>query len=321
MSEKKPLSLLILRILERYSDENHPLTHNDIGAFLEKEGCPCERKSIGRCLNTLRNLGYEIVTVGKKGSYLASRKLERGEILLLIDSILCSRHLNPTHTKDLVKKISSFGGAHFSSNLQSVDYDRAQKSGNYQFLFNVEELNTSISEGKKIRFYYNKYGSDFQLQPTKYAKHLVNPYRMLLHNQRYYLAGNVDKYETLTFFRVDKITDLEITEESAKPMPKEWQGSEWLEKLTALPYLYTDPMENVVLECEPSMTDELVDWFGHGFTVLNHDNNSFTVRLHTSPQAMLYWVLQYGSRVKIVAPESLKTAYLSELEKMRKLYE
>ena len=92
--EPKKLALLrILQILEKHSDENHPLTQEDIARYLSKDyGIEIERKAIGRNITLLKEAGIEIEFINKTGSYL-SRKFEDSELRLLIDGIRFSKYI------------------------------------------------------------------------------------------------------------------------------------------------------------------------------------------------------------------------------------
>ena len=46
MQYSKLKTLLIYNILEKYSDEEHPLSTTDLISMLEEKGVKCERKSI-----------------------------------------------------------------------------------------------------------------------------------------------------------------------------------------------------------------------------------------------------------------------------------
>ena len=96
LEAKKTLIMRIYQILEEYSDDEHPLTQQDIIDLLERDyGIECERKAVGRNLSYLKEMGFEIEG-DKKGIYLASRPFENAELRLLIDSVLSSSHINAT---------------------------------------------------------------------------------------------------------------------------------------------------------------------------------------------------------------------------------
>ena len=75
--EPKKLALLrIWQILKENSDCDHPLTQEEIGAYLERDyGIEIERKAISRNLSLLREAGIESES-NREGSYLESREFE-----------------------------------------------------------------------------------------------------------------------------------------------------------------------------------------------------------------------------------------------------
>ena len=106
MKESKKLALLrILHILQKYSDDAHPLKQEDILKYLKRDyGIEVERKVVGRQLALLReayaSLNSSIVLVSdpRKGTYIEQREFEDSELRLLIDGVLSSRHITAKHS-------------------------------------------------------------------------------------------------------------------------------------------------------------------------------------------------------------------------------
>lgn len=63
MQYSKLKTLLIYNILEKYSDEEHPLSTTDLISMLEEKGVKCERKSIYADIAALNDIGCDIITV------------------------------------------------------------------------------------------------------------------------------------------------------------------------------------------------------------------------------------------------------------------
>ena len=61
MQYSKLKTLLIYNILEKYSDEEHPLSTTDLISMLEKKGVKCERKSIYADIAALNDIGCDII--------------------------------------------------------------------------------------------------------------------------------------------------------------------------------------------------------------------------------------------------------------------
>lgn len=93
---KKMLNLLILKILEEYSDSEHLFTQKEIIKLLEKnDSITCDRHSVRNNIRALKELKYEIADTGK-GYYLAERSFEDAELVMLIDSVIFSKNLSHT---------------------------------------------------------------------------------------------------------------------------------------------------------------------------------------------------------------------------------
>ena len=88
-SERQKLKLLILRdYLRSHTDEQHPVSMQQILAALEGEGIRAERKSVYDDLDTLRDYGMEIRKVSGKngGYYVPERDFALSELKLLVDA-------------------------------------------------------------------------------------------------------------------------------------------------------------------------------------------------------------------------------------------
>lgn len=320
---KKTLIFRIYQILEEYSDFEHPLTHQDIIEKLDRDyGIECERKAVGRNIACLKEMGFDIES-SKEGSYLASRKLENAELRLLIDSVLASRNVNPTHSKQLIDKLISIGGHNFKSHVKHVySVKDWGKSDNKDFFYNIDVIDEAIENGKKIHFFYNKVGLDKALHPS--LEHKGSPYQMLLHNQRYYLMMFDEVFDQVGYYRLDKITNITILDEYAKPLKQNKgfeKGINYKEISTALPYMYNDKPIPVTIKCRNYMMDTISDWFGTDFVVNRVDDAHFTATIKASEKAMLYWVLQYNYKVEVISPESLRQKVIESLQKTLDKYE
>lgn len=319
---KKTLIMRIYQVLENYSDEEHPLKQQDIIDILYRDyGIECERKAVGRNVSYLKEMGYDLES-DSRGTYLACRKFENAELRLLIDSVLGSRHINSTHSRQLIDKLISFGGRDFKSLVKHVySVKDWEKSQNKDFFLNIEIADEAIEQGKKIEFEYNRTAPDGTLYVTD--RHVASPYQMFLHNQRYYLMLRDDKYDGISYDRLDKITNMRVLDEDALPLNENEgfkHGINYKDIATGMPYMFSDKPELITLRCRNFMMDELVDWFGCSFTSKQLDNGYFTATIKASPRAMLYWVLQYNDKVEVLSPASLRNEVISALKSTLALY-
>lgn len=331
MENYEPKKLLILRILEiltEYSDCEHKLRQGDIISLLKVlYGIECERKAVARNIEFLQRAGYDIVSDGT-GSYLASRKFEKGELRLLIDGVLSNRAICKSHTRELIAKLTAEGGKYFKNYVNHVvNLDDWQKDERRDYFYDTELLCEAIERGVKVRFYYNYIGTDKKLHHKRGQPSYVNPYQLFIKNGRYYLACNYDGYDNLTFCRVDRISDIELTETPIKPY-REVEGCENGISLGAisnrLPYLYADKSERiefVTANGAENMIENVLDWFGGDVQIKELSDGNLEFSLIASPRAIRFWILQFGRYVKVLSPKSLVDKIKEDISYMAKLYD
>lgn len=240
--EPKKLALIrILQILQRHSDEKHPIKHDKIVDLLEREyALVVERKAIGRNISLLNEAGYPIETT-KKGSYLAERKFTDIELKLLIDGVLSSKHITPQHSKELIEKLCTESNKYFKKHVKNI-YSVADwnKTENVDLFHNIEVIDDAIEGERQLKFSYNKYGADKKMHRS--ATHLVSPYQMILHNQRYYLMAYNEKWRHIQYYRMDRITDIQWQDGVRTPLRSN-QGFEssidYKRFLQSMPYMFS----------------------------------------------------------------------------------
>ena len=320
---KKMLNMLILEILRIYTDENHSLTQQEIIRLLDQNyGMECDRRSVKNNVLSLKEMGYDISM--EKGYRLLSREFDDAELRILIDSVLFSKSISTRQARDLIKKIRALGSNHFNAKVSHVvNLPELQRTVNKQAMYSLDMINDAIAEKKKISFTYNTIGTDFKLHPKRERPYIVNPYQVVANNGRFYLIGNYDKYDDVSHYRIDRITDVEILPERQKPM-REVKG---LEKGLDLPkhmaehfYMFSGESVAVKLITTVDMMVELTDWFGNDFKIMNQDGDFILVRVVCNYDAMRYWALQYGPYVEVVEPKELREELLEHIRDMEDRY-
>ena len=323
MIESKKLALLrILQILKDKSDADHPLKQEDIAKRLADDyGIEIERKAIGRNISLLREAGYEIEST-RNGCYLAERDFEDSELRLLIDGVLSSRHTNAKHSKELIEKLCAQSNIYFRSHVKNVytvhDWN---KSDNMSLFYNIDVIDWAVESGKMISFNYNKYGIDKKLLKSSF--HKVSPYQLILHNQHYYLMARQEKWGNINYYRLDRITDIAMTDEPLTDIRKVKgyeNGINYKEISASMPYMFSDKPEKIVVSCEENMADQIIDWFGFDVRFERKDDGRITATFRASKKAMLYWAMQYACYVEVLSPASLRQEVIDGLNYAAKKY-
>ncbi len=323
--EPKKLALIrIWQILKDYSDYDHPLTQEDISKHLENEyGIVIERKAISRNLSLLKEAGIEIES-RRAGSYIEGRDFEDSELKLLIDGVLCSKHITAKHSADLINRLCGLSNKYFRSHVKNIYsvYDWS-KTDNQALFYNIELVDTAIEQKLRISYDYNKIDIDRKLHKSSYQ--VVSPYQLILHNQRYYLMAYSEYWDNMVFHRLDRITNMKLTDEKAtdlQTIPGYKNGIDYKKLSSAMPYMYSDEPERIVFVADAGIVDQIIDWFGNDIRIAkSSDNeNQVNVSVVASPNAMEHWAMQYINCVEVISPPAIRERICKSLQNGMKKY-
>ncbi|MBR5667251.1 MAG: WYL domain-containing protein [Lachnospiraceae bacterium] len=322
--EPKKMALLrILQILKENTNAKHPITQEKIQRILDRDyGIVLERKAISRNLSLLKESGFEIVS-GRDGSYLVGTNFEDSELHLLIDGVLSSRYITARQSKDLIDRICRLTSKHFRTNAKYIhSVNDWGKTDNQALFYNIELADQAIAAGKRLEYDYNKYSTDLKLHKSSHQ--IVSPYRMILHNQRYYLMAYSEYWGNMVFHRLERITNMTVTEEKATPITKVSgyeHGISIKELAETKPYMYSDKPETIDMLVDASVIDQVIDWFGTGIRVRATDDPArVKVTFKASPNAMEHWAMQYIDYVEVTAPEKLREKIRESIQKGMEKY-
>ena len=335
-NEPKKLAIIrILQILEKHSDFDHPLTQDEILDYLSKYGIELERKAVGNTISMLQDMfekdnmqkspssAIVLESNKRRGSYFDKRLFEDAEIRLLIDSVLASKHISDKYSADLIEKLCMLSNKYFLSHVKHIcsvkDWD---KTDNKSLFYNIERIDEAIEREKQIQFDYNKFGTDKKLHKT--STHIASPYQLILHNQRYYLMFLSEKWKNVSYFRLDKITNVEILEDKPitplRSVEGYKNGVNYKKIATSLPYMFTDEIEIITFMADSGIVDQIIDWFGTSAKFEKAEDGKVKVTVMASPNAMEYWAMQYLNYVEIITPIELRERVRNNIDNAKKKY-
>lgn len=216
IENKKASLLLVLKVLEKYSDEEHFLTQKEISELVYKEfNMSLERKSIAFSLTLLEELDYDIVKDHKKGVALFSRNFDDTEATYLIDAIYSSRSIDEKTANNLIKKIfndaSIYKRVSFPYLYKTSEINRTK---NKEIMYSISILLEAIKSKKRVSFQVLSYDKNGKI--TKRLNgfiYKISPYFLVNNFGRYYLLCNYRAdYKTLNTFRIDYMTNISSME-------------------------------------------------------------------------------------------------------------
>ena len=118
-----------------------------------------------------------------------------------------------------------------------------------------------------------------------------------------------EKYKNIGFIRVDKITNIRISDEPATPITKMTdykKGFDYKKNIPTLPYMFVNDITFVKFLADAIVVDDVVDYFGKEAKIKEAPEGKIEVTVHTSTRAMEYWGMQYLNYVEIVSPVELR---------------
>ena len=338
---KKLLIINILDILKRYTDADHRLSQKEIQEILEREyDMKVDRKAVKRNLMNLIDFGYDIeysesIRINKKSEeetmlsdFNLNRDFDDSELRLLIDSLLFSKHIPYNQCRTLVEKLENLSSVYFHSRVKHICTLPNDKPDNNQLFYTIDILDEAISKKRQVEFVYNEAGTDKKKHPRKYdngeiKKYVVNPYQMVTANGRYYLICNYDKYDDVSNYRLDRISDIKML-----PTPlKSHSKVKGIENGLNLPrhmaehvYMFTGRSIWVKFRAEKHLLNDLADWFSEAdYSDITDD--ALTVSVKVNEKAMFYWAMQYSPYIEILEPFDLRKRVGTALREAAEKYE
>ena len=300
----------ILDYLQRNSHQDHPVRASELIAMLEnKHHIACERKTIYSDIAALQDLGVDIVSIpGKNGGYyIASRNFELPELKLLIDAVQSSRFLTEKKSRELIEKLCNQCSV-FDARLKRRDVlvSGRGKSMNETIYYNVDAIQDAISQNRQIRFRYFDWGIDGKRR-YRDKEYIASPYGLCQDNENCYLLGHSVRHG-ITSYRVDRMADIRTLDEARTPCP-ELTGKALTEHANRLFQMFSGDSTDVKLRFHRSLVNVVVDRFGRDVLLIpdGEEHFVFTAQVAVSPM-FLSWVIGFGSKAKILHPQSVVDA-------------
>ncbi len=346
--QAKKLSLFnTLEILKKYTDEDHRLTQTELLDLLKKDyEMEIDRRTLKSNLMDLIELGYEIesqettrmIRNEKTGEVEEStimsslylvREFTKPELRLLIDSLLFSKHLPYSQCKELVLKLETLSNKYFKAHMSYICTMPEDKTDNKQVFYNIDVLDEAINKERKVSFKYLDYGTDKE-QHVKCGKdgeervYVVSPYQMVAKEGKYYLICNFDWYNDISNYRVDRITDIKILEEKARPFEElKWSDGKRLdlaEYMKKHVYMYSGADSVVKFRIVKPMVSDIIDMFGNDVRFYDETDDKVCVKANVNETAMIQFAKSYAPDVEILEPAGLREQVKEELKKGFRAY-
>ena len=294
--KNKQRILRILKYLYSFTDEQHPVTNQELVTMFADEVTSGNRKTIKNDIDVLTEAGFDIITSKQYRNtyYIASRIFEVPEVKMLIDAVAASRFITREKSNILIGKLSKL-----------VSKPQAETLVRHMY-----------TADRQIRFqYYDYLSTKEKILKNDGEDYYLSPIAMVWDDNHYYVIGHSEKHPEpfVINFRIDRICHAEITE---KPSILPENGFNVEEYVNRQFRMNVGEAVEVVLECKNERMRNVIDHFGEDVETWIADDDHFRVRVQVANSPTFYsWVFGFVGDIRIVEPAIVVKKYRKMLHK------
>lgn len=325
-SNQKLKLIYLIKILTELTDEEHSITMPEILTELERYGVRAERKSIYDDMESIRELGIDVIGEQRGKNYyyhVGKKQFELAELKLLVDAVQSSKFITAKKSKELIKKIEGFASKYEAKQLQrQVVVSGRVKTMNESIYYNVDAIHTAIGNNKKIAFQYYNWNIKKKMELRKGGeKYVVSPWALSWDDENYYLIAFDSEAGKIKHFRVDKMTRIDAVDEVR-------EGKEFFKQFNMASYakknfgMYSGEMVNVSMRFRNELAGVVIDRFGKEIFIIPDGEEHFITNVEIAVSGQfLGWMFALGTGTQILGPESVVEQMQQKIQEVKQLYE
>ena len=245
----------------------------------------------------------------------------------LIDAVYSSKNINSSSAQDLIKKLASKESIYEKKNYEQIFKTTSEINRNQSaYIFQIiDVINEAMRTHKRISFNLISYDENGKkiFRNDGYDYH-ASPYYLINNFGNYYLIAYYrSKYGPFNVFKLDRMANVCVSDWDEKPMkeagvPHDFKISDYLNEHI---YIYGgDVIETELLLKSPEEIINVKEWFP-GSSKITNVNGEIHASVKCNEQALLYWIMQYGTGIVVLSPDSLKQKVIDYINEMKKNYE
>ena len=338
-------AIAILQILLSQTDDEHVIKTQDLSLLLyDTFGIEAEDRSVLRDLKQLRDLfdtpvedvenaediqfrygvDYDYRN-SKKGWHIIERPFSQSDALFLIECINSSKSISDATAKKLKELIASQRSSFEKEELldkESIYTIGRSRTDNNKLLRILETIDSAIKNNHKISFKYKNYrfvNGKIQKADRRQGKQfLISPYKTLMNDSNYYVLGVNERNENIIPYRLDRMEDIEETQEQR-------EGMELFKQINLATYtkeifnMFSGKREYVSIRFTNDLLTAIVDRFGEK-EIKPYDDRHFVLNTHVLVSDQFFsWLCGFKKKAKILSPDHVQEDFKAFIEDIYQL--
>jgi hypothetical protein len=270
------------------------------------------------------------------------------ELDTLIEQVCLSDLISEEEKKKLVKKLVSTASSYYKTpfwNEKNIKFnpkavhsrlDERDVNKKKELVKNIGVIQEALNNFGQIRFHFNRYNAEGELEHTSAYVHTLSPYHIVVYHDNYYCIGlkTTDDEPKIWHYRVDLMSDVEIIkDDDGKIIPMKvcafeglpianasWNPEKYMSEHLYMAY---DLPRWINIKIKNTDYTFLHDWFGNHYEKISSipdESGCDLVRVKTSPNMIVHWAMQYAGKVEIM-DEEVREKIREEIENARRKYE
>ncbi|WP_404456089.1 WYL domain-containing protein [Virgibacillus necropolis] len=282
-----------------------------------------DHRTLKRDLEILDELDFEIVkNKGKFGKIYYShqgRLFETYQLRLMVDAILSARFITTNEKKKLIKKMKQLTSKQIGKTLPEPILFSQSTNADYDLVkLNIDCVHRAISEGKVLNYKYGKYNVEKEFEFHRKGEYYhVEPYALIWQNDFYYLIGYFEETEEIRHYRLDRIRDIEVSEQSFVKS-KDFHLQEYINQSF---HMFAGEEIWIKIRFHLELVNVVLDRFGKEADIKKIDDEHFVLATKAKLSGgLINWILTWGNQAKVLSPDHLVDRVKDKIKQMNEVY-
>lgn len=328
------IDLDILMTLGEYASETKPITQKELQTRLvEYTRNEISLYSLREYLRALKRKG-RVAQAHKRGWYRVN-PLTDIQLKMAIDAILYAKQIPKEVAVSLIETLKSISPINLKNYVKNVDYiEEVNHTENKKVGEFIDIIGEAIEKNRQIAITprWLKHKEDDEDEGYRIGSTFIaDPYYIVTDKCRYYLICHVYRKgskQDVENRRIDRFDEVKIIDEPRRPiesLPGYEHGMRLGDYMREHLYMFSGKAIPVTMRISDFNIGEFIDWYGRKYNVIRKVQDSkghmtYDIRFKVNENAIFYWIMQYGTKAKILDPTCLRHRIVKHYEDMLREY-